>query len=229
MTEVRARLGVATELDHLFQTDTAIDQLRVVLDSKPGTPIGAMAQAQLQLAQASDRFGKRSEAVAAYRAALDAIPANDTLDIADRARSGIRNAPDARETLAYRRSLEGWRALERGALAEASRALAESLSLRPGDQVTRYRQARLLETQKQVPAALDLYESVISAGAATPPTFYAAACMDAARLHEQQRDEPRAIELYRMAHETIGADSRTHDAAARALTRLSSAASDSSR
>jgi tetratricopeptide (TPR) repeat protein len=108
-------------------------------------------------------------------------------------------------------------------------ALAESLSLHPGDQVTRYRQARLLETQKQVPAALDLYESVISAGAATPPTFYAAACMDAARLHEQQRDEPRAIELYRMAHETIGADSRTHDAAARALTRLASAASDASR
>ena len=38
----------------------------------------------------------------------------------------------------------------------------------------------------------------MSAGAETPPTFYAAACVDAARLHEQH-DEPRAIDLYRMA------------------------------
>ena len=74
-----------------------------------------------------------------------------------------------------------------------------------------------------------MYESVISAGAETPPTFYAAACVDAARLHEQQRRTARAIDLYRMAVNAVGAESRTREAAARALTRLTSSTTDSTR
>jgi tetratricopeptide (TPR) repeat protein len=229
MTEVRARLGIAAELDQLFETDAAIDQLRRVIDSKPEAPIGAAAQAALQLAQSLDRLGRREEAIAAYRAVLATAPSDGSFDMADRSRLGLRKSPHPQETLAYRRSLEGWRALERGVLADASRALSESLALRPRDQVTRYRQARLLQAQKQLAAALDMYESVISAGAETPPTFYAAACLEAARLHEQQRNEGRAIDLYRMAHTAIGAELRTKEAAARALARLSPAPSGSVR
>ena len=118
------------------------------MDAKPVAPVGAAALAQLQLAQALDRIGRRGEAVAAYRAVLATSPARHSGNVTERARAGIRQSPHPEQALAYRLSLEGWRALERGGLTEAARALSESLALRPADQVTRYRQARLLEAQQ---------------------------------------------------------------------------------
>ena len=221
MTEVRARMGMATELDDLYETDAAVDQLRLVLESKPRAPLGAMADAQIQLGRALDRLARRSEAVAAYRAAQAAAPPDDPLKARERAGALLRQRPDEQGALAYRLSIEGWRALERGALDEASRALDQSLALRPGDQVTRYRRARLYAAMGNEAAALDAFEQVIGAGAATPAAFSAAACLDAARLHERLNRHARAIELYRMARATEGAHAKTRDAAARALTRLS--------
>lgn len=215
-----ARLGMALQLDRLFETDLASEQLRAVIDARPDVPFGALAQAQLQLGRALDRLGQRTEAEAAYRAALAATPASDPLKIADQAKAGLRITPPPQTGEAYRLSLEGWRALERGRTADATRALARSLTLRPSDPVTLYRQARLQLALHNDPAALTMLDAISRARSTTPPTIFAAACLDAARLHEQRGATPRAIELYRLAQGVFGADQHTKDDARRALSRL---------
>ena len=102
----------------------------------------------------------------------------------------------------------------------ASRALSQSLALKPDDSVTQYRQAQLLLAQKNDAAALAILEGIVRARAATPPTIYASACVDAARVYEGQRATARAIELYRIARGVFGADQRTKDLADRSLARL---------
>jgi tetratricopeptide (TPR) repeat protein len=220
MTEIRARIGMAQQLDALYETDTAVEQLRAVIDARPDAPFESFAYAQLLLGRALDRLGQRDEAVAQYRSALMTVPARDPWQVADGARAGLRKAPNADEALAYRLSIEGGRALDKGDLPAASRALTRSLALRPNDQATRYRQARLLEARKEDLAAIELYESVMSAGAATPPTFFADASLRAAHLYELQHDEERAVELYQRALTSAGAEAATKTAATRALTRL---------
>jgi tetratricopeptide (TPR) repeat protein len=179
MTEVRARLGVARQLDRLAETDAAIEQLRAVLAGGPPAPSGARAAAQRQLAEALDRM----------------------------------------KSPAYRLSIEGWRALERGDLAGAAQALDRSSVLAPDDQVTRYRKARLLLAQRSERAAINLLEAVI-ASPRTPPHVYAAACLDAAQAHERQGGIARAIELYELTVAAFGVDPRARTAAQRALARL---------
>jgi tetratricopeptide (TPR) repeat protein len=134
----------------------------------------------------------------------------------------MRQRPDPAVAAAYRLSVQGWRALERGDLAAAERAIDESLTLRPRDPVTRYRQAKLLQAQRAPAEALAIYEAIAAARGATPPTIYAAACVEAARLHEQRGERARAVDLYRTARTVFGADQRTKDAAQRALARLAS-------
>jgi hypothetical protein len=180
MAEARARLGAALELDRLFETDAAIEQLRLVIDATPAAPYGATAQAQLRLRNALARM----------------------------------NDP------AYRLSIEGWRALQRGELTAATRILGQALALKPDDPVTRFRHAQLLLAQKNDAAALTVLDALVNARATTPPTFYASACLDAARLYERQRATARAIDLYRTARGVFGADRQTIDAADRALARL---------
>jgi hypothetical protein len=220
----RARIGMARQLDRLFETDQAVEQLRLLIEARPLRPYGALAVAQLRLGQGLDRLGARAEAVAAYRAALGAVTAKDPLKIADQARAGIRTAPNGDGAVAYRLSLEGWRAFERRAFDQAGRLLAQSLTLRPDDQVARYRQARVMDARNSDTAALGAYEAIVAARATTPPTFYASACVDAARLHEQHGSAERALELYRIARDVFGADRSTKDAADRAIARLTTAA-----
>ena len=120
---------------------------------------------------------------------------------------------------AYRLSIDGWRALERGDTAAAAQALDRSLALAPGDQVTRYRKARLLLTQRSDGAAIETLEAVI-ASPGTPPHVYAAACLDAAQAHERQGGVARAIELYQLTVAAFGVDPRAKNTAERALARL---------
>ncbi len=216
-----ARLGIARQLDQLFETDAALEHLRAIVDSTPSDPGGALAQAHLQLGQALDRLGSRPEAITAYRAAIATAPPGDALKIAERARAGLRHTPNPQRARAYRLSLEGWRALERGALDDASRAIAESLALQPGDPVTQYRHARLLLARKQDDEALVVFAEIHKRHEETPPTIYTRACVDAARVHERLGATQIAIDLYRSATTVFGGDRRAKDAARQQLTRLS--------
>jgi predicted Zn-dependent protease len=217
MATARARLGMALQLDRLFETDTAIEHLRAIVAAKPAAPYGAVAQAQVQLGEALARMGHHNESQAAYKSAIAAAGKDDPFEIRDRARAGLRKKPDLDGAAAYRLSVEGWRAIESGDLAAATRAIDASLELRPGDAVTRYRQARLLQAKKDEAGALRVLEAIVGTRAASPPTIYAFACVDAARLLEQRGERARAIDLYRTARDVFGADQRTKDAASRAL------------
>jgi tetratricopeptide (TPR) repeat protein len=218
--EAQAHLGMALQLDRLYESDLAVDHLRSVIAAAPPAPFGAVAQAHLQLGLALDHLGYRSDAVAAYRAALAATPPSDPLKIGERARAGIRITPNAADAMAYRLSLQGWRAFERGAIDEAARVIGEARALSPTDTVVQYRHARVLEAQKHTAAAITLLDAISRAPMVTPPTIFAAACVDAARLHEQQGSRDRAIELYDIARSVFGADRVTKDAAERAYERL---------
>jgi tetratricopeptide (TPR) repeat protein len=179
MTEVRARLGVALQLDRLSETDLAIEHLRAVLAAGPPSPSGARATARRRLDEALERM----------------------------------KAP------AYRLSIEGWRALERGDTAAAAQTLDRALALAPADQVARYRKARVLLAQRSDGAAIEALEAVI-ASPGTPPQIYAAACLDAAQAHEQHGSVARAIELYELTVAAFGVDPRAKITAQRALARL---------
>ncbi len=217
---VAARLGIARQLDRLFETDAALVHLRQVIDEMPAAPRAALAQAHLQLGEALDRLGSRPEAMAAYRAAIAADPADGMLTIAAQARARLADAPDATAAAAYRLSIEAWRALERGSLEESSRAIAESLALRPDDPVTQYRHGKLLLARKQEEDALVVFAGIHKRHAETPPTIYTRACVDAARVHERLGARQIAIDLYRAATTVFGGDRRAKDAARRHVERL---------
>lgn len=222
MTEVRARIGMARQMDRLNDTDHAIEHLRHVVSAAPASPVGALAEAHRLLGDALDRMGAHEEARAAYDAALARAPAGDPLKTAAQARAARRRTPDRTAAQAYRLSLEGWRALERGALAVAAESLDRALALRPADQLTRYRRARLLLAQRNDRAAVDVLEGVIAA-LDTPSHVYAAACFDAAQAHERLGAPARAIELYELTVAAFGVDPRAKNSAQRALARLAKA------
>ena len=208
-----AKLGIARQLDHLFETDAALPHLRSVIAEMPSTPYGALAQAHLQLGEALDRLGSRPEAMAAYRAAIATAPKEDTLKIAEQARAHLADAPDATAAAAYRLSIEAWRSLQRGDLKESSRAIAESLALRPDDPVTQYRHAKLLLARKQEEDALIVFAGIHKRHAETPPTIYTRACVDAARVHERLGAQQIAADLYRAAATVFGGDRRAKEIA----------------
>jgi tetratricopeptide (TPR) repeat protein len=95
MTEASARLGLAGVLDRVSESDSAVQHLRAILDMRVTTPYGIVAQTQLRLGQALDHLGRRTEALGAYRAALEHVPAGDPDRISRAARAGLR-APHTR-------------------------------------------------------------------------------------------------------------------------------------
>lgn len=85
--EVHARLGVA----RLALPDDALRQLQRIIDARPLSPVGAIAQAQLQRGEMLTRLGRHDDARAAYRSAIDDAPAGDPLATAMRARRLLRS------------------------------------------------------------------------------------------------------------------------------------------
>jgi hypothetical protein len=55
LAEMRARLGIASVLERLNETDAAIEQLRAVIAAKPLAPFGVYAQAQRELTRVTAR------------------------------------------------------------------------------------------------------------------------------------------------------------------------------
>jgi hypothetical protein len=221
IAEVHARLGVARQLEALHQTDHAIEQLEAIVALEPAAPYSSLALGYLALGEAYDRLGSRGQALAAYRRATGAAPADDVHEVADQAARHIRTRPNPQEAEAYRRSLDGWRRLERNDLPGASDALERAIALQPRAAVTRYRYGRLLQARRDDPGALAQFEIAIREGHACPPPILAAAYLEAARLHERAGHRDQALSLYQVAATMFGASQETRSTATRALNRLS--------
>ena len=218
--ETWGRLGAADQLDALAESDRALDQLRPIVERPPAKPFGATARAHLGLGRAYDRLGQRDKAVAEFRAAQASAPADDPHEVRKAASEGLSRAPDARTTEAYRLSLEGWRAFERGALGEAGPRLDRAVELRPEDGVNRFRRGRVLEARGDRVRALADFEKAIQVRPAPPAPFVAGSFVACGRLYEAAGDRARAVSNYEWATRVAGADAATHDAATQALARL---------
>lgn len=220
LATVRARLGVAHQLEALYQTDHAIEQLRAIVEARPTKPYGAQAAAWLALGEAQDRLGNRDEALGAYRAAMAAAPSPDPHNTRQRATDRIRRAPDAARAEAYRLSLDGFRRLERSDPVGAEAALARSISLNPHDPVAHYRYGRVLQARRQDARALAQFELTIQGARECPAPIAAAAYLEAARLNERLGQLEHAIGYYRAASTWFGGGADARAAANRALVRL---------
>ncbi len=219
LAAIRARLGVARQLDALYQTDHAIEQLRAVVDAKPSRPFGATATGWLALGEAHDRLGDRESATAAYRAAIAAAPSEMHV-LRQRAADRLRHPPDPARAEAYRLSLDGFRRFERADVSGAEAALAKSLALDPRDPVAHYRYGRVLQARRQEAPALAHFELAIRAARDAPAPITAAAYLEAARLQERAGQIDVAIGYYRAAATWFGGGADARAAANRALARL---------
>jgi tetratricopeptide (TPR) repeat protein len=90
MTEAAARLGLAGVLDQLSESESAVRHLEAILDMNPIAPYGIVARTQLKLGQVLDHLGRRDDALSAYRAAIESVPAGDPDRITRAARAGLR-------------------------------------------------------------------------------------------------------------------------------------------
>ena len=220
LAEAQARLAIARQLDTLYQTDHALEQLRAVIEAKATRPFGALGEAYLALGEGEDRLGHRDAAVAAYRLALATAATPDGHNVRQRAADHLQHAPNAQRAEAYRVGLEGFRRLERSDASSAQSLLAHSLALDPGDPVARYRYGRVLLLKKDEAGALAQFEQTIANARSCPGPIAAAAYLEAARAHERLGHRDQAIGYYRAALQWFGGGSDTRAAATRALTRL---------
>jgi tetratricopeptide (TPR) repeat protein len=220
LAEAQARLEIARQLDRLYQTDHAIEQLEAVIELEPVTPFGALPLAWLRLGEARDRLGARDAALAAYREAHALATSPDVHEIRATVATRLRRAPDARQAEAYRLSLEGWRHLERSDLPSAAAALERALQLDGDDPVARYRMGRVLQSRRQDAAALAQFEMTIRHARRCPAPILGAAYLEAARLHERAAHLEQALSYYRIASTLFGAADDTKSAASRAITRV---------
>lgn len=220
LAAAQARLGIARQLEALYQTDAALEHLRAVLEANPPRPSGAMAAAYLALGEGEDRLGHHDAALSAYRLAVTASPTPDAQNIRQRAADRIKRTPDATRAEAYRLSLEGFRKLEQSDTAGAESLLARSLRLNPRDPVAHYRYGRVLQAKNDHAAALVAFDAAIRGAKDGPAPIAAAAYLEAARLHERLSHRTEAIAHYRTASTLFGGGADTRAAATRALLRL---------
>jgi len=220
IAEVRARLGIARQLDAVAETDQAIEHLERIVAMRPTAPYASLSLAYLRLGQAHDRVNARTEAMAAYRMASLNAPDPDPYNVRRQAAEHLRRGPNIHHADAFRLSLEGWRKLEKKDLAGAAAALERALTLNPRDPVAHYRYGRVLEARRQEAAALTHFETAIRDARVCPPPILGSAYLEVARLHERNGHHEQAISAYTIASTLFGAGEETQRAAARALTRL---------
>lgn len=221
IADVRARLNLAVQLDAMAETDLAVEELRIVVQRAPAAPAGAQARAQVLLGEALDRLGDRAGAQTAYRAALAQLATvDDGAALTARARTGLQRRPDATRANAYRLSLEGWRAFERGARDIGAAMLRRAFDADPAHPAIAYRAAyAFIRTGEPARAQLAL-SRVVHGRSDAPAVILAAACVEYAALLAARGDRSQAITLYHRARSIVGSDPRTRAAAIEALAAL---------
>jgi tetratricopeptide (TPR) repeat protein len=192
-----------------------------VIARKPAAPYSSLALAYLRLGEAYDRLNARSDAVAAYRSAVDSAPPDDRHNVRRDAAERLRKAPNAAHAEAFRLSLEGLRKLEQKDLEAAGSALERSIALSPRDPIAHYRLGRVREARREHERAQREFESAVRDARSCPPVILGRAYVALAQTHERLGAREAAISAYRTAATLFGAGDDTHRAAARALTRLS--------
>jgi tetratricopeptide (TPR) repeat protein len=220
VADTNGRLGAARMLDLLYETDRAIDLLQPVVAAAPTVPYGAGSRAQLLMGHLRDRIGDRARAITAYRAAIDLVPSDDPDNIEAAAHVALRRGPPAVESEAYRLSLLGWRAFERGAHDEAATMLARAVAQSPNDLMIRVREARVRAARGDLAGALASFDAVIAMRPRVPAVALGSAYLWSAELLEHQRNSTAALERYRAVPRVFGTDSRLIAAANVALARL---------
>jgi tetratricopeptide (TPR) repeat protein len=220
LSEVRARLGIAGQLEALHQTDDAIEMLHRVVALRPSAPHGSLPLAHLRLGEAYDRIGSRAAAMSAYRAAAATATDADPHEVRAQAADHLRHAPNAARAEAYRLSLNGWRRLESNDLPGATTLLERSVALNGSDPVAQYRLGRVLQARNEDAAALAAFEQAIRRAPSCPAPILGNAYLEAARVYERIGQVSDAIEYYGTATALFGAAADTRVAATRALTRL---------
>jgi len=220
LAEAIGHLGAAEQLDALAEPDRAIDEWRAVIDRNPAAPYGAVARAYLGMGRAYDRLGDREKAVAAYRAAQQHTPPGDPRQTRQAAQNGLSVAPDRNTADACRLSLEGWRAFQRGALADAATRLDRAVQRKPDDGVHRYRRGMVLEAQGDRARAIADFEHALQVRPSPPAPFMAGAFLESGRLYEAAGNRARAVASYEWVARVQGADPSVREAAAQALARL---------
>jgi tetratricopeptide (TPR) repeat protein len=221
MAAAQARLGIARHLETLHESDRAIEHLRAVVEARPDAPFGIVSEANLRLGRSYERLGMHAQAAAAFNAALAAAPAGDPHRVRPRAKSALERRPPARAGEAYRLSLEGWRAFERGDTKAAASTLSRSLQLAPDDFVARSRYGRVLSARGQNAQALvEIERALDGRGDDAPPSLVATAYLDLGAIHERAGRRAAAIAAYRLASDVFGNGADARDAAARAIARL---------
>ncbi|MCX6549844.1 MAG: tetratricopeptide repeat protein [Acidobacteria bacterium] len=220
LAEVWGHAGTAAQWAALAEPDRAIEEWRWVVERRADVPYGAVSRAHLGIGQAYDRMGMRDRAIAAYRAALATVPGGDPSGTRAAAEAGLARTPDRASTDAARLSLDGWRAFERGALAEAWPRLDRAVQLRPGDGVHRYRRGRIFVARQDRAHAQADFERASQVRPSPPPPFVASAFYELGRLAEARGDLARAASLYDSAARVRGAFPETRDSAQQALSRL---------
>jgi tetratricopeptide (TPR) repeat protein len=220
LAEAWGRLGAAAQLTALSEPDRAADEARAVIARRPSSPYGASAQAYLELGRALDQTGARDEAVAAYGAAIGAVPARDPRGVRRAAQQGLSRTPDRATTEAARLSLEGWRAFERGDRAGALALLDRAVQTRPDDGVHRYRRGRVLLAAQAPGRARADFERALQVRPLPPSPYVAESYYHLAAILEAASERARAVSLYESAARAHGAFADTRARAERALARL---------
>ena len=204
----------------MFETDRALVQFQSVVQMTPAEPHDGLARAHLLLGAAHDRLGSRCHGRRGVQRRHQARAVVDASDIRSRARAALGRRLDATVTAAYRLSIEGLRALERGDGNRAVSLLARAVSLTPDDPVATYRYSIALQSIGDATRARSMRERVIQARPAAPAIVLASACVDAAAISERDGERQRAIALYQRALDTVGGAPRAYEDARLGLKRL---------
>jgi tetratricopeptide (TPR) repeat protein len=172
MTEVRARLGAARQLDHLFETDLAIEHLQTVLAANQPLPTGARAEARRQLDAAIARMKSPAYrlSIAGWRALMrgDTAAAAEAIDraVALTPADQVTRYRKARLLLAQRNERAAIEALESVIASPATPPHIYAAACLDG--------ARAYERQGDAARAVELYQLTIDAFGVDPRAWSAA-------------------------------------------------------
>lgn len=215
----RARLGIASHLERLDESDRTIVEADAVL-AMPAVPVDARSRAWLLRGIAHDRLGDRRQADADWRRAIETAPAALSPAMHRALERARQRRPSADQARAYRLSLEGWRAFERGDLALAWTRLDEARTLDRGSVVIRFRRAEVLAARGARGDALVEFDAVLVARPVPPAWVRVRAFMDAGTIAEAFGQRDRARRLFQQAADVHGADREWRARAAREAARL---------